>query len=152
MEYYFNYKVNFGEIYISEKDDKIISVGINTPKEALRKETPLIKETHKQIKEYFLGKRKTFEIPYKFVGTDFQMKVWEALSQISYAKTFTYKKLAQNISKPLAYRAVGQACNKNPLLILIPCHRVIGSDGKLTGFALGEDLKKQLLDLELKNS
>ena len=150
MEYYFSYNFDFGEIFISEKDNKIISVQMNASKNALKQETKLIKDTFKQINEYFAGKRKVFDISYSFIGTDFQTKVWKALAKIPYAKTCTYKQIAEKISKPKAYRAVGQACNKNPLLIIVPCHRVIGSNGKLTGFALGENIKKYLLDLELK--
>ena len=92
--------------------------------------------------------RTKFSIPIELIGTEFQKKVWSSLKSIPYGKVNTYKQIAIKIGNEKASRAVGNACNKNPLLLLIPCHRVIGSNGSLTGFALGLEIKEQLLELE----
>ncbi|MBY0369264.1 methylated-DNA--[protein]-cysteine S-methyltransferase [bacterium] len=101
-----------------------------------------------QLNEYFQGRRTLFDVPYEFYGTDFQKEVWEALSRIPYGKKRTYLDIAKAVQSPKACRAVGAANGKNPLSIIIPCHRVVGADGKLTGFAGGLKAKKFLLDLE----
>ena len=103
---------------------------------------------HEQIIEYLNGRRKSFSLPLDLRGTDFQKKVWNELVKIPYGETRTYKDIARSINVPQGYRAVGNALNKNPVLIVIPCHRVIGSDGKLTGFRGGLELKAKLLELE----
>ncbi|MFS8542144.1 MAG: methylated-DNA--[protein]-cysteine S-methyltransferase, partial [Tissierellales bacterium] len=103
---------------------------------------------HEQIIDYLNGKRKSFFLPLDLRGTDFQIKVWKELIKIPYGETRTYKDVAKNINVPKGYRAVGNALNKNPILIVIPCHRVIGSGGKLTGFRGGLELKAKLLALE----
>lgn len=103
---------------------------------------------HKEILEYFNGKRKIFTLPLDLKGTDFQLKVWKELLDIPYGETRTYKEIASNIGNPNACRAVGGALNKNPVLIVVPCHRVIGSSGKLVGFGGGLELKARLLELE----
>lgn len=103
---------------------------------------------HEQIIEYLNGRRKSFSLPLDLRGTDFQKKVWNELIKIPYGETRTYKDIARSINVPQGYRAVGNALNKNPVLIVIPCHRVIGSDGKLTGFRGGLELKAKLLELE----
>lgn len=105
---------------------------------------------YKEFLEYFEGKRKVFDFPFKFRGTDFQKKVWEELLKIPYGKIKSYKDIAISIGNPKACRAIGNANNKNPLLIVVPCHRVIGSSGDLTGYAAGLELKKKLLNLEKK--
>lgn len=109
-------------------------------------------EAFKEISEYLNGKRKTFNFPIAPKGTDFQRKVWWALRKIPYGKTKTYGEIAAQIGNPQAARAVGNACNKNPLLIAVPCHRVLGAGGSLTGFAAGIKTKKHLLLLEKKYS
>lgn len=111
-------------------------------------ETELIKKTFAEIEEYLDGKRKTFDIPTNPKGTVFQKKVWEELKKIPYGKTASYGEIAEKIGNPKAQRAVGLANNKNPVPIIIPCHRVIGKNGSLTGYAYGLDVKKTLLDLE----
>lgn len=118
---------------------------------------PILLKTAKELNEYFLGKRTTFSIPMEMQGTSFQKSVWEILNQIPYGKTWTYKQVAELINNPKAVRAVGTAIGKNPLSIIVPCHRVIGTNGTLTGFAGGLDKKQTLLTLEkskhnLKNS
>lgn len=104
-----------------------------------------------QLEEYFSGKRKEFDLPLKTEGTDFQKKVWNALSQIPYGKTQSYKQVAEKIGHAKAHRAVGNANNKNKFVIIIPCHRVVSSSGALAGYAYGEDVKKKLIELENLN-
>lgn len=108
----------------------------------------LFSEATRQLEAYFSGKLESFDLKLAPEGTDFQKSVWKALCEIPYGETRTYKEIAVSIGKPRAYRAVGLANNRNPIAIIIPCHRVIGSDGKLTGYASGLDIKKFLLKLE----
>ncbi len=105
-----------------------------------------------QIEEYIAGRRKQFTIALAPAGTEFQMRVWEELKKIPYGETRSYKDIAQAIGQPGASRAVGMANNKNPLPLLIPCHRVIGANGKLSGYAGGVELKERLLELERRNT
>ena len=102
----------------------------------------------KQLREYFDGKRRDFEIPLDVEGTEFQTKVWAALRKIPFGRTASYADIARKIGKPKAMRAVGMANGRNPVSIVVPCHRVIGADGSLTGYGGGLDRKKILLDLE----
>ena len=102
----------------------------------------------KQLGEYFAGKRRRFDLPLAPRGTEFQRRVWRALTEIPYGKTVSYGALARRIGKPSASRAVGLANGANPLPIIVPCHRVIGADGSLTGFGGGLPIKRQLLALE----
>lgn len=104
-----------------------------------------------QLEEYFCGKRREFDIPIRLNGTEFQKAVWNALLTVPYGKTASYKDIAAMIGKPKAARAVGGANNKNPIIIIVPCHRVVGADGSLTGYACGTDIKHTLLNIE-KNS
>ena len=108
----------------------------------------LLSKTELQLKEYFQGKRRKFDIPLNIHGTSFQKKAWNELKKIPYGKTISYQAQAEQIGHPKAHRAVGGANGKNPIGIIIPCHRVIGSNGRLTGFSGGLDLKKKLLQLE----
>lgn len=114
------------------------------------KNDPLLLKVEKQLNEYFNKKRKIFDIPLKTSGTPFQEKVWEILYGIPFGITCTYKDIAVKMDNPKAVRAVGTAVGRNPISIIIPCHRVIGSDGSLTGFAGGLERKKNLLDVEVK--
>lgn len=102
----------------------------------------------RQLEEYLKGERKKFDIPLKLQGTDFQLKVWNGLLKIPYGEVKTYGEIAKDLDSPKAARAVGLACNKNPIIILVPCHRVVGKGGKLTGYAAGIDVKEKLLALE----
>jgi methylated-DNA-[protein]-cysteine S-methyltransferase len=113
---------------------------------------PLIRKACKQLDEYFAGRRKEFTLPLSFQGTAFQVRVWKQLQQIPYGKTISYAQLAHAIQNPKACRAAGSANGKNPISIIIPCHRVIAADGSLGGYASGLEIKKQLLDLERKNT
>lgn len=112
--------------------------------------TPLLRRAERELQEYFAGQRRQFDLPLAPQGTPFQQSVWQALRQIPYGQTASYKQIAQAIGHPTACRAVGGANNKNPLPIFIPCHRVIGAGGSLTGYAGGLDLKQGLLALEAK--
>jgi len=108
-------------------------------------------EAARQLEAYFSGKLKSFEIKISPEGTEFQKSVWKALCEIPYGETRNYKDIARSIGNPKAYRAVGLANNRNPIAIIVPCHRVIGSNGKLTGYACGLDVKEFLLRLEKNN-
>lgn len=109
---------------------------------------PILNETARQLAEYFAGQRKAFAIPLHFHGTDFQRHVWAALLTIPFGETRSYADIARAIGRPTATRAVGAANGRNPISIIAPCHRVVGSNGALTGFAGGVETKKFLLDLE----
>ena len=111
-------------------------------------ETPLIKKAAAQLSEYFAGKRTKFDLPLAPAGTEFQRSVWQALQAIPFGETRSYGDIAARIGNPKACRAVGMANNRNPIVIIIPCHRVIGRDGSLTGYGGGLDVKQYLLDLE----
>lgn len=101
-----------------------------------------------QLEEYFAGKRKIFDMPIGLGGTDFQRKVWMEVAKIPFGQTTTYMKLSQKLGNPAAIRAVGAAIGANPILVILPCHRILGSDGSLTGYAGGLERKKALLELE----
>lgn len=141
-----------GKIEIIEENEKITELNIYNEKKnnIIEKDTKLLLETQKQLKEYFEGKRTKFEIPLNPKGTEFMKKVWKELLKIPYGEVRTYKEIAEKVGNSKASRAVGMANNKNPIPIIIPCHRVIGSNNKLVGYALGLDMKKYLLDLERK--
>jgi methylated-DNA-[protein]-cysteine S-methyltransferase len=106
----------------------------------------------RQLEEYFAGERRSFELPLRPQGTPFQLEVWEGLRTIPWGRTWSYAELAQAIGKPKAMRAVGAANGRNPLPIVVPCHRVIGADGSLTGFGGGIEIKARLLALEGRDS
>ncbi len=109
---------------------------------------PILLETQKQLNEYFAGKRQQFDLPLDFEGTEFQQKVWQALLTIPFGQTRSYRDIAQQVGNVKAVRAVGAANGKNPISIIAPCHRVVGANGKLIGFAGGLDNKEILLKLE----
>ena len=111
-------------------------------------ETELSKRTQEQLAQYFAGKRKTFELPVFYRGTPFRQRVWDALCTIPYGQTRSYQDIAKLIGSPKAVRAVGQANHDNPLLILVPCHRVIRKNGDIHGYACGDSVKEFLLKLE----
>ena len=111
---------------------------------------PLLIQADRELREYFAGRRTAFTIPLDLVGTPFQRQMWQALQAIPFGETRSYADLARQIGKPAACRAVGAANGRNPLSIIVPCHRAIGSNGALTGFAGGLDAKRYLLDHERK--
>lgn len=139
--------------FISEKENKE-HIKYEENNEKLKVENKnvskpqLIKKLEKELDEYFLGQRQNFTVPVNPNGTEFQKEVWKALTKIKYGETKSYKDIANIINNPKAYRAVGNANNKNPISILIPCHRVIGSSGKMVGYASGIQNKIYLLNLE----
>ena len=108
----------------------------------------ILLKTKKQLEQYFAGKRTSFDVALDLVGTEFQVKAWRALCRIPFGKTISYGQQASNIKKPKAFRAVGSANGKNPIPIIVPCHRVVASDGSLGGYSLGLKMKIQLLALE----
>jgi len=114
----------------------------------LRSDDPYLFGIFNQLKEYFAGTKKKFDVPLDVIGTEFQKKVWQELQKIPYGKTISYKTLSEKLGDVKAIRAVGTANGKNPIAIIIPCHRVIGADGKLIGYASGLDIKEKLLHLE----
>ena len=145
------YGTTIGQVGISESDGAITELFIvkeHGVEEPAGKETPVLKAAVKQLEEYLAGKRKVFDLKLAPVGTEFQKKVWEALRDIPYGQTRSYKQIAEVIGQPKACRAIGMANNKNPMMILTPCHRVIGANGKLVGYAGGLDVKEKLLALE----
>jgi methylated-DNA-[protein]-cysteine S-methyltransferase len=123
-------------------------VGSLYPEAVSTNKNKVLNETEKQLLEYFKGKREEFELPIEFRGTEFQKKVWQALQKIPYGVTWSYGELAKKIRSPSASRAVGAANGRNSIPIIVPCHRVIGANGNLTGFAGGLKAKEILLKLE----
>jgi len=111
-------------------------------------DNPILRAVATQLTEYFSGRRHHFEIPLDLRGTEFQVEAWTALATIPYGETVSYAHQAESIGRPTAVRAVGSANSRNPIPIVLPCHRVVGSDGSLTGYAGGLDLKRRLLDIE----
>ena len=143
----------FGKLTLvaSEKGLVAIDVRTNAKQKATAKNQSaqaILIETKKQLGQYFAGKRTSFDVALDLVGTEFQVKAWRALCRIPFGKTISYGQQAANIKKPKAFRAVGSANGKNPIPIIVPCHRVVASDGSLGGYSLGLKMKKQLLALE----
>ncbi|MBU5307413.1 methylated-DNA--[protein]-cysteine S-methyltransferase [Clostridioides mangenotii] len=155
MNNIFVYKTEIGELAIADNGRAITELyfknKINLDGKNVE-ETKLIRQAYNEFNEYLSGSRKDFNIPLEPCGTEFQLKVWEALKTIPYGETCSYKEIAEKVNSPKAFRAVGLANNKNPISIFIPCHRVIGSNGKLVGYGGGLDVKEFLLNLEEKNS
>lgn len=125
---------------------------LKLPTSTLDPHHPILVLATLQIEEYLAGQRKSFQLPLQFVGTEFQIKVWRQLQAIPYGKTRCYSELAEKIGSPRSCRAVGAANGRNPLPMIVPCHRVIGRNGKLTGFAGGLSAKSFLLNLEKGSS
>lgn len=144
------YKSPIGNIKIEEKENHITALDF-IPEKGEEKSSEVIEICKKQLEEYFAGQRRTFDLELKFLkGTEFQIKVWNTLRDIPYGTTVTYKWIAEKIGNAKAVRAVGGANNKNPIAILVPCHRVIGSKGKMVGYAGGIEKKEYLLNIESK--
>jgi methylated-DNA-[protein]-cysteine S-methyltransferase len=155
MKQAFIYETELGKILIAEDNNNITDLTLfdeTNEKESETQyeflETPLIHETAVQLMEYLEGKRMQFTVPLNPKGTRFQQQVWEALKGIPYGDTRSYKQIAESIGNPKACRAVGMANHNNPIMCIIPCHRVIGSDKSLVGYAGGLHIKQQLLELE----
>lgn len=139
-----------GRLAVATDGSAVLSIRIATDRVQglAQAETPVAMQTINELEEYFAGKRKEFCIPIKMNGTAFQIRVWNELLKIPHGSVTTYSEIAARIGKPGAARAVGMACNRNPLFIVVPCHRVVGQDGSLTGYAAGTDKKRMLLELE----
>ena len=136
---------------ITEEDELITSVyALDEDHEVLPPGTPLLQMAVQQLDEYFAGKRMTFDLPVKQQGSAFQQQVWDQLTKITYGKTISYMQQSKFMNNPLGIRAIASANGKNHLLIIVPCHRVIGSDGSLTGFGCGIWRKKWLLEHEAR--
>ena len=149
MEKVFFYDTPVGKLCIGEENDSITRVTWSkVPEEYIQEETELILNCKIQLEEYFAGKRKNFDLPLAPKGTDFQKRVWKALTDIPYGETRTYGEIAAAVGNPKAARAVGMANNKNPIGIIIPCHRVVGSNHTLIGYAGGLAAKQGMLALE----
>lgn len=151
MRYAQIYNTAIGDICIVQEDEAVIGLGIAgklKPENVIWKETPLLRQAIVQLTEYFAGERRNFTVRLHTAGTAFQEKIWGLLQEIPYGETRTYGELAAMAGSPKGARAVGMACNRNPVMLFIPCHRVIGSDGSLTGFGGGLPVKKKLLELE----
>ena len=134
-----------------EEDDDLIAVRLGAYAPAgdeLPRETGVLAEAERQLDEYFHGKRRVFDLPLKLDGTEFQRAVWNALLEIPYGETRSYHDIAKRLNKPGAARAVGQANHRNPLWIIVPCHRVVQAGGGLGGYGGGLDVKRKLLELE----
>ena len=142
------YKSPIGVLEIICEKNSLISLKLVKNTDKADSETALIKEIKIQLGEYFSGERKIFDIKLKPTGTDFQNKIWEELQKIPYGETMSYSEIAATVGNKNAQRAVGSACNKNPIMIIIPCHRVISKNGKLGGFAYENTVKQKLLVLE----
>lgn len=138
-----------GIVRLTEEGGAIIRIELTDAIDASAMPTPLLHEAEQQILSFLEGKHRQLNFPIRMVGTPFQQRVWRALQQIPYGATRTYGEIASEIGHPKACRAIGMACNKNPLLFIVPCHRVVGVNGKLTGFAYGTDVKRHLLELEV---
>ena len=137
-----------GIVRLTEEGGAITRIELSDAADADSLPTPLLHEAEQQIMAYLDGKRQQLDFPIRMIGTPFQQRVWRALQQIPYGTTRTYGAIATEIGNLRSSRAVGMACNKNPLLLIVPCHRVVGSGGKLTGFAYGTDAKQWLLESE----
>ncbi|MBF8983850.1 methylated-DNA--[protein]-cysteine S-methyltransferase [Lutibacter sp. B2] len=154
--YYTRFNTPFCEIILVGDEQGLTNLHLNTGEgkrifeishEWILKDEFFV-QSIKEIEEYFRGERKVFNIKLNPNGTDYQKKVWNELSKIPYGEVYTYKKIATNIGNEKASRAVGMANSKNPIPLIIPCHRVIGGNGKLTGFAHGLPIKEKLINLE----
>lgn len=151
MNVSFSYQTAIGPITITANDRAITGLyfeGEIQPAGTETKETELLKEAARQFNEYLEGRRNGFDLPLAPQGTAFQQSVWQALLNIPYGQTRSYQQIAEAVGCPKGCRAVGLANNRNPIAVFIPCHRVIGADGRLTGYAGGLDIKARLLALE----
>ena len=147
------YDTELGKIGIAEKNGAITDLFFETeeaPNDAAVRETPLLQTAYGQLREYLDGRRRVFDLPlnYRDAGTLFQVRDWETLYQIPYGETRSYGEIAAALGNPKAARAVGMANHKNPIAIIIPCHRVVGADGTMVGYGAGLERKEYLLHLE----
>ncbi|MEI8658997.1 methylated-DNA--[protein]-cysteine S-methyltransferase [Vibrio sp. Hal054] len=154
MNYYTYYQSPYGQMTIQANDTGLLGawfeIQTTQPQDlgAYSDDHAILNQAKLQLEEYFSGRRTQFDLPLGAKGTDFQQSVWQALCKIPYGETWSYQQLADEIGNPKAVRAVGLANGKNPISVIVPCHRVIGKNGKLTGYAGGVETKEKLLQLE----
>ena len=145
-------ETEIGRLYLAEENGCIVRLAVGqAPEQDELGESSLLKQAEAEVTEYLAGKRRTFTVPLRAEGTPFQKAVWDALKRIPFGETRCYGEIAREVGSPKGARAVGMACNRNPILLMIPCHRVVGSTGKLVGFACGLPMKERLLQLESFN-
>ena len=147
------YKFELGTLKLKYKDEILYHLSVVEDKNVAEnyQKNKFTDRVVEEINEYLRGERQEFDIKYEFAeGTDFQKKVWKVLETIPYGEVYTYSDVAKKINNDKAVRAVGSACNNNPIWLIVPCHRVIGKNGELTGYHGGIDMKKKLLDIEKK--
>lgn len=144
------YESPIGPLLVKEQNNVITEIEVvrDAGQKECREASPLLEQAVRELEEYFRGERRVFDIPVGPEGTAFQQRVWEQLRRIPYGETRTYGQIAVLAGSPKGARAAGMACNRNPILIVIPCHRVIGANGSLTGFGAGLPMKEMLLALE----
>ena len=148
-DYWLDVSTPVGILRLEATDSAITKLDvIKSPFKTPSHSNNLLKRAAKQLTEYFSGNRTKFDLPLESEGTDFQRQVWKALTRIPFGETRSYAQIAQAIGHPLAVRAVGGACHRNPLMIFVPCHRVVGANGSLTGFGGGIPMKEWLLSHE----
>lgn len=155
MKYYIKYISPVADLYLVEERGELIEISFHRlehQEEMEEKRTELLEEVERQLQEYFAGRLQHFDLPLHPQGTEFQKKVWKALMSIPYGETRSYGEIAKQIGNEKAVRAVGGANHVNPISIVIPCHRVIGKNGTLTGYGGGLKIKETLLTLERKKS
>ena len=145
------YDSALGPLLIECKGEALVALRPAGPADRLTPSTPASDEAMRQVGQYIAGTRRQFELRTELCGTPFQLKVWAATCSIPYGETRTYAQIAQMIGSPKAARAVGMALRRNPLMMVVPCHRVVGASGDLTGFAFGIEIKRRLLELERNN-
>ncbi len=147
---YHEWESAFGILTLAQQEDAVCELRFGADHETdwIPEKTELLTWAEQELAVYFAGKRKNFTFPYEARGTPFQKRVWEALTKIPYGEVRSYQEIARAVGNPKACRAVGMANHANPLPILVPCHRVIGKNGTLTGYGGGLDMKKRLLALE----
>jgi len=152
MIYHYTYSTPIGRLCIFADEKSITQISFKDATEGIgvKQETALTKQAFQQLSEYFNGTRKQFDLPLNPQGTVFQKIVWNILQSIPYGETWSYKQVATAAGNPQASRAVGMANNRNPIPIVVPCHRVIGASGDLVGYAGGLEIKKSLLEVEMK--
>lgn len=142
------YPCPFGFFRIVEEEDAVVAIDVVKERQEEERPSEVTDWAARELHEYLEGERRAFTFPYRLVGTPFRLQVWKELEKVSYGETTTYKRLAEAIGRPGAYHAVGGAVGANPLGIVVPCHRVIGTNGSLTGYAWGLPMKEALLELE----
>lgn len=145
---FFYLETPLGCLKISTQDHLLVGITLVEHSEQIPPCSVFQKDITLQLMEYFDLKRKTFQIPIRFIGTSFQQNVWSALSHIPFGTLTTYKKIAEIVGCSKGFRAVGQAIHRNPIAIVVPCHRVVGENGTLIGYAYGLDRKRYLINLE----